>query len=325
MMVMHTHPFLKACFILYTLVMLAGCSNSSSSDSAYSATIAEGRTAVQDIMAESSASSVSVERGRLAEMPKPLSTAPLPVKAVTQEEKDTFTGFYSSGSGIYRLSFGANDSLSVDECKGDWTPKYRNFKLRSDGWYAADGDPITALRLLTRGGRDYYALRRKRGYGHYSVTMMSGQRLDYRPAISAAWQARLSEKWLPVNADLALTGPSFQLITITDLTGYLMGDNILRDMTPPSDDRLDGMFLTLPDGGKDLQEPGIETWNGQKWLRLGSYLYCPLSGISLLATGPSTVSIGSDGYAERLRGCLGIRDGSQAVGSHGCPAMCRRT
>jgi CubicO group peptidase (beta-lactamase class C family) len=60
MIMMRTHPFLKACFILYTLVMLAGCSNSSSSDSAYSATIAEGRTAVQDIMAESSASSVSV-------------------------------------------------------------------------------------------------------------------------------------------------------------------------------------------------------------------------------------------------------------------------
>jgi len=243
-----------------------------------------------------------VEHGRLEEMPKPLSTTPLPVKAVTQEEKNTFTGFFTSGSGIYRLSFGANDFLSVDECKGDWTPKYQNFKLRSDDWYAADGDPITALRLLTRGGRDYYALRRKRGYGHYSVTMMSGQRLDDRQAISAAWQARLSERWLQVNADIMQkSDPSFQLNTITGLTGYLMGNNILRDMTPPSDDRLDGMFLILPDGGKDLQEPGIETWNGQKWLRLGSYLYCPLSGISPLASGPSTVSIGSDGFAEWRR------------------------
>jgi CubicO group peptidase (beta-lactamase class C family) len=242
-----------------------------------------------------------VDRGRLAEMPKPLSTTSLPVKAVTQEEKNTFTGFYTSGSGVYRLGFGADDSLSVDELRSAWTPKYQNFKLRSDGWYAADGDPITALRLLTRGGRDYYALRLKRGFGHYSTTMMSGQRLDDKPAISAAWQARLSETWLLVNADLILKGPSFQFSTINGLTGYLMGNNILRDMTPPSDDRLDGMFLTLPDGGKDLQEPGIETWNGQKWLRLGSYLYRPLSGISLLASGQSTVSIGSDGFAEWRR------------------------
>ena len=60
MMVMHTHPFLKACFILYALVMLAGCSHSSSSDYTYSATIAEGRAAVQDVMAETGATSVSV-------------------------------------------------------------------------------------------------------------------------------------------------------------------------------------------------------------------------------------------------------------------------
>lgn len=240
-----------------------------------------------------------VERGRLAEMPKQLSTTPLSVQAVTQEEKDTFTGFYTSGSGVYRLSFGANDSLSVNECKGDWTPKYQNFKLRSDGWYAADGDPITALRLLTREGRNYYALRLKRGYGHYSITLMSGQRLDDRPAISAAWQARLSEKWLPVNADIMQkSDPSFQLNTITGLAGYMMGKNILRDMTQPSDDRLDGMFLTLPDGGKDLQEPGIETWNGQKWLRLGSSLYRPLSGLPLLVSGQTAVSIGNDGFAE---------------------------
>jgi CubicO group peptidase (beta-lactamase class C family) len=239
-----------------------------------------------------------VERRRLAEMPKPLSTTPLPVQAVTQEERNTFTGFYTSGSGVYRLGFGADDSLSLDELRSDWTPKYRNFKLRSDGWYAADGDPITALRLLTRGGRNYYALRLKRGFGHYSSTIMTGQRLDDKPAISAAWQARLGETWLLVNADMILKGPSFQFRTITGLTGYIMGNNILRDMTPPSDDRLDGMFLTLPDGGKDLQEPGIETWNGQKWLRLGSYLYRPLSGIPLLASGPTTVPIGSDGFAE---------------------------
>jgi len=239
-----------------------------------------------------------VEHGRLAEMPKPLSTTPFPVQAVTQEERNTFTGFYTSGSGVYRLGFGADDSLSLDELRSDWTPKYRNFKLRSDGWYAADGDPITALRLLTRGGRNYYALKLKRGFGHYSSTIMTGQRLDDKPAISAAWQARLGETWLLVNADMILKGPSFQFRTITGLTGYIMGNNILRDMTPPSDDRLDGMFLTLPDGGKDLQEPGIETWNGQKWLRLGSYLYRPLSGIPLLASGPTTVPIGSDGFAE---------------------------
>ena len=244
-----------------------------------------------------------VERGRLAGMPKPLSTTPLPVQAVPPEEKSTFAGHYASGTTAYRLSFGTDDSLSVDEYQIDWTPKYRNFKLRSDGWYAADGDPITALRLLSRAGHHYFALRLQRGFGHYSITTMFGQRLDDKPDISAAWRARLDERWLPVNADpwlfLYLKGdPGFQFRTITGLTGYLMGNKILRDMNPPSDDRLDGMFLTLPDGVRDLQDTGIETWNNQNWLRLGSYLYRPLSGIPLLASGTATVSIGSDEFAE---------------------------
>jgi hypothetical protein len=234
-------------------------------------------------------------------MPQSLSTAPLPLKAVTPEEKNTFPGFYASSSGTYRLSFEADDSLSIDEFRDGWVPIYRNFKLRSDGWYAADGDPITALRLLTRAGRDYYALRRKRGYGHYSITMLSGQHLDEKPAISAPWQARLNELWLLVNADVGMKDPRFQLNTISGLSGYLLGSNILRDLSPPSGDRLDGMFLVLPDSGKDMQEAGIEAWSGQNWLRLGSYLYRPLAGISRLALGPSEASIGSNGFAEWRR------------------------
>jgi len=247
-----------------------------------------------------------VERGRLAGMPKPLSTVPLPVQAVPPEEKSAFAGYYASGTTAYRLSFGADDSLSVDEYQNDWTSKYRNFKLRSDGWYAADGDPITALRLLSRAGHDYFALRLQRGNGHYSVSTMFGQRLDAKPSISAAWQARCNEMWLPVNADpwylLMLQGdPGFRFRTIAGLNGYLMGNKILRDMAPPSDDRLDGMFLTLPDGVRDLQDAGIEPWSGQNWLRLGSNLYRPLSGLPLLASGPATVAIGSDGFAEWRR------------------------
>lgn len=36
-----------------------------------------------------------------------------------------------------------------------------------------------------------------------------------------------------------------------------MGNKILRDMNPATAARLDGMFMTLPDGGRDLQDAGI--------------------------------------------------------------------
>ncbi len=248
-----------------------------------------------------------VERGRLAAMPEPMPKTALPVKAVTTEEKTTFTGFYASARGIYRVGYGTtDDSLSVETYEGNWTPKYTGFELRTDGWYAADNDAVMALRLLTRAGRTYIAQRDKRGYGHYSVASMLGQRLDDRPALSAAWEARLGERWLPVNKQtyvnfpVKVEDPSFQLGR-TDMTGYVMGTNIMGDMAPPSDTRLDGMFLVLPDGMSNLVDAGIETWGGQQWLRLGSYLYRPLSGLALLAPGASTVPIGSDGFAEWRR------------------------
>lgn len=247
-----------------------------------------------------------VERGRLARMPGPLPSTPLPLLPVTPEEKSAYGGHYASGTTAYRLGFGEDNALTVDELQSDWTPKYRNLKLRSDGWYAADGDPVTAVRLLNRGGRNYFAVRLKRGYGHYSISTLFGQRLDGREAISAAWQARLDESWLPVNSDpcgfLMLQGdPSFRFRTISGLTGYLMGKKILRDMTPATAARLDGMFMTLPDGGRDLQDAGIESRLGQEWLRLGSDLHRPLSGVPLLTAGASSVVIGSEGFTEWRR------------------------
>lgn len=247
-----------------------------------------------------------VERGRLAAMPQPLPKTALPIKAVTLEEKAAFTGFYASARGIYRVRYGSDDSLTVETYSGDWTPRYRGFRLRTDGWYAADDDPVTALRLLTRAGRTYIAQREKRGYGHYAVTNMLGQRLADRAALSAAWEARLGERWLPVNKQTYVNfpakveDPSFQLFR-TDLTGYVVGTNIMGDMNPPSDTRLDGMFLALPDGMSSLVEAGIETWSSQQWLRLGSYLYRPQSGVAPLPPGVSTVPIGSDGFAEWRR------------------------
>jgi len=244
-----------------------------------------------------------VVRGRLASMPTPLSPPSLPVKPVTADAKNSFAGYYASGTTAYRLSFGSDDALSVDEYQADWTPKYRNLKLRMDGWYAADNDPLTAVRLLTRAGHTYFAVRMRRGYGHYTIAILFGQRIDARPAISAAWLARLNEPWLPVNNPWSLVfgDPSFSFRTINGLTGYLMGKTILRDMSPASDARLDGMFMTLPDGGRDLVDAAIETWNGEDMLRLGSCLYRPMSSLQQLATGSSTVTIGSDGFTEWRR------------------------
>lgn len=244
-----------------------------------------------------------VMRGRIPAMPNLLSTLSLPLKAVTAEEKNSFAGSYASSYGTFRLSFGTDDAITVEEFTTSWGPKFSNFKLRSDGWYAADGAPTTGLRLLIEGGRTYFAYRKPDGYGHYYLTTLFGQRLDDKPSISTPWQTRLAEKWLPVNTDtsilmLSKNASNFDLGSISGLTGYLRGKNMLRDFAPPSVYRLDGMFLFMADGIRDLVDVGMESWSGQSWLRAGSYLYCPLSGISALSAGAATVTIGSEGFAE---------------------------
>lgn len=247
-----------------------------------------------------------VEMGRIEEMPKPLPAMPLPVKDVTSDEIMAYSGFYASGTTAYRLRYAEDKSLSVDEYQDDWTEKYSKLKLRGDGWYAADGDPFTAVRLLSRAGHRYFAVRLKRGLGHYTINVMFGQKLDDRPPVSTVWRERLAWNWLPVNADpcyfLMLEGdPGFRFRTINGLTGYLMGNKILRDMVPVSDLRLDGMFLMLPDGVRDLEDAGIEDWYGESWLRLGGYLYRPLAGIHPLAAGRTAVVIDADGFTQWRR------------------------
>ena len=238
-----------------------------------------------------------VERGKLAAMPQQIPDVPLLVEAASSAEMIDFAGYYASGVTVYRLSFASDGSLTVEEYTGKaaMSPKYQNLKKRSDGWYTADSDPNTSIGLRTEAGLSYFVLRQKRGFGHYQTTSMFAQRLDNRPGISVAWQQRLDERWLPVNDDPVLFSfgdRSFRLGTIAALNGYVMGKNILRDMTPPSADRLDGMFMALPDIIRDLQEVSLESRNNQIWLRQGSYLYRPRSELSSLAAGATTVSFG---------------------------------
>ncbi|MDA8124663.1 MAG: serine hydrolase, partial [Deltaproteobacteria bacterium] len=248
-----------------------------------------------------------VERGRIPAMPPTLSTADLPPAAVPAADKAAYPGTYASSNGVFRVAYGAGDALNVDVYQSGWTSAYSNFKLRSDGWYAADGDPATAVRPLTAAGRLYIARRQSSKARYTTDASLLAQKLDAKPAVSAAWLARVGERWLPVNKDLTLNYPvkvddqTVRMTAIPGLTGYLLSSKILADMAAPSNDRLDGMFLIVPDGVRGLFDAAMETWNAEGWLRLGTTLYRPESTVPLLAAGAATVTIGADEFAEWRR------------------------
>ncbi len=248
-----------------------------------------------------------VERGKLPRMPDPLPSNSLPLGTVTQEEKDAYSGFYASSNGILRVTFEADDSLTVDLFSEGWGPLYKDYKLRTDGWYAVEGKPVKALQFLTRSGHTYLALRYPGASPHYSTTMMAAQMLEEAPPVSEVWMARLEETWLPVNEELYVAfpetnaEPARRLYAIPGLTGYLAGNTILREMNPPSEDRLDGLFLTEPDGMRALYDAVIENRGGQEWLWLGSALLRPKSGVPLLDEGRTTLTVEAGRSGEWLR------------------------
>jgi len=249
-----------------------------------------------------------VERGRLAAMPVKLDKSKaLPVQSPTGDEKTSYSGFYASDSAQFRVSFQPDNSLDTAVLSnGSWQPTLRNLKLRTDGWYAADNDSIKAVRFLTRTGRTYLALRQLSGSGFYRAEVLLAQKLDTGGSLSVAWQSRLAETWLPVNDDLYSASPEIDMdprlktSTSSDLPGYFFaGTTTLREMTPQSDKLLDGMILLIPQGnGRDLMDLAVETWEGQQWLRFGSAIYRPLSGVAQVPAGQTTVTIGSEGFAE---------------------------
>jgi CubicO group peptidase (beta-lactamase class C family) len=236
-----------------------------------------------------------VERGRLAALPAKLPTRDLPDAPVPAEDLAAHPGYYASGTGVYRVSYGVADSLSIEVYRDAWTPLHQGLELRTDGWYAAAGDPVDAYGVLTSEGRTYLATRYARGYGHYAITSLFAQRLGDAPAICADWQPRLAETWLPVNQDpiafLSGGDPSTRFREIAGLAGYARGSNVLRDLSPASPDRLDATFLTLPDMTRSLIEPGVETHGGEAWLRQGTFLHRPLTGLPALAAGTTALPI----------------------------------
>ncbi|MEI7902658.1 MAG: serine hydrolase domain-containing protein, partial [bacterium] len=249
-----------------------------------------------------------VERGRLPAMPKPLdSSVQLPLKSPTDQEKTDLGGDYASNDACYRVLF-SGDILSVRKYgeDGEWSDWQAGFTLRNDGWYAADGDAITALQSVTGDGRQYLAIRFKAdGFGHYSTTLILAQKLAAnRPQLSDAWKARTAEQWLPVNnSNLCIDDSNKACLSLSAKnlpTGYLAANGeVLVNMLPPTSEQLDGMILLIPQAmGRDLNDLTVKPVQGAEWLLFGSTLYRPVSGVENLETGQSSVAIGSDAAIE---------------------------
>ncbi len=265
------------------------------------------------------------ENGRIADFPSTLPPVALPVAPVPDGLLESIEGEYAQSGVIVQLRAQPDGSLlAFLRSDAGWTPSGWPLRLRSDGWFSSDQDPLRAFKVVDAdllGAPAQYLLNRApAGYGHYLDESVFAQRVRRRSsALSAAWRDRLSSTWLVVNEspdELAWSGmdPRLRLDAVPNLDGLVA-------VRPPSDvpapaagqadtrfhlvdgstsDTVATMMLVIPQlNGRDLDDLDIEQRDGAEWVRFGSYVHRPLESVPrLLAGATEVVTIGPEGHAE---------------------------
>ena len=264
------------------------------------------------------------ENGRIADFPSPLPPVVLPVAPIPDGLLESIEGEYAQSGVLVQLRAQPDGSLlAFLRSDAGWTPSGSPLKLRSDGWFSSDQDPLRAFRVVDAdllGAPAQYLLNRApAGHGHYLDESVFAQRVRSSGDLSAAWRDRLSSTWLVVNEnpdELAWSGmdPRLRLEAVPNLDG-LVAVRPPSDVPAPAAGRVDTRFhlvdastgdtvatmmLVIPQlNGRDLDDLDIEQRDGVEWVRFGSYLHRPLASVPVLRSGTTdVVTIGPEGHAE---------------------------
>ena len=252
-----------------------------------------------------------VERGRLAALPQPLTATSIP--AATQSSAAPVApmpGVYAAADDIYRLQPQADGTVAMSNyANGIWDDDAAHLKMRADGFFSSDTEPLVSYRPVVVQGRHYLTRRTPSGMGHYLRELPWLQKLDTKAPLSAAWQNRLGRRWLIVNEPasswlMMYASPALTLSSIPDLPGYIVTnadvkgkENQIADAS--TSDSVALMCLKIPVAfGRDLDDVVIVPRADEEWLRVGSGVFRPAASVAPLAAGASVLFIGTEGYAE---------------------------
>lgn len=252
-----------------------------------------------------------VERGRLAALPQPLSTISTPAATASSTVPVApMAGIYAAADSIYRLQTRADGTVAMSNyADGLWSDDATILKMRNDGFFSSDTEPLVSYRSVLAQGQHYLTRRTPNGMGHYLRELPWLQKLDAKAPLSAAWENRLGRRWLIVNEPasswlMMYASPALTLSSVPGLPGFVVTnadvkgkENQIADAS--TSDRAARMCLKIPFAfGRDLDDLEIFPRAGEEWVRVGSGVFRPASSVAPLAAGDTLVSIGTEGYAE---------------------------
>ena len=259
----------------------------------------------EDILVHALADQKTIKR-----LPKPLPTAPLPVRAASQGRIDAMVGYWGYSGGLLRVGAtpGVAQDLTIESyLDGTWDAGSAGWKLRSDGLWHHDR-ATTAFGSASAGDRHYLVMDTLGANGFYRTRQSLAQKLEPGAPLSAAWRARAGQSYLAVNAQPDADEYEYagmMLLRIADvpgLPGYVTVTTSAYGTQPvdagASDDR-GAMFLQIPGlGSRDLEDAVIEHRGAEDWVWWGDLLYRPRASVPELPAGTATVTLGDEGYAE---------------------------
>lgn len=254
------------------------------------------------------------ERGTIAAVPSALPGVPLAVRDPTAADLAAMAGCYDLYDTLLRLDV-EPDSHTLTlfkHAQEGWGVSATGLKLRSDGSFSTDAEPLVSYRTLVAAGRRYLVKRVAPGNGHYLLELPYAQRMEPRSELSSRWKARMGQYWLVANENPQATSLNLaeSLSEVPELPGLIV--NVRGQIVDPAgSDTVARMCLKIPMVGcRDLNDAVIEMRGDQQWLRVGSYLFRPRSSVPTLAAGSHVVTIGGEGLAEwrrlPIRGTLSV-------------------
>jgi CubicO group peptidase (beta-lactamase class C family) len=251
-----------------------------------------------------------VDQGTLRRMPKPIPAKAPPVKTAGAAQLAAMEGYWAMNEMVFRVTAAASDpqALTLWALAGDeWRPLAEGMRLRSDGRYHLDGKANSGY-TVAAGGRRYLVTRSVGSNGHYLADSLFAQKLPPLPALSAAWQSRVGHTWLAVNEQPDSDtyeqdgGAVLAIGVIPGIQGYVTVATSAyptQVVDPSESDSLGSMFLQIPGtGSRDLEDAVVTRHGAEEWIQFGATLYRPQATVPALPSGSTTVTFGSEGYAE---------------------------
>ncbi len=252
-----------------------------------------------------------VERGSLAAPPMRLTATSVPAVTAGEARAAPLAGVYAATDDIYRLQTQVDRTVVMaNYADGIWSDEAVVMKMRDDGFFASDAEPLVSYRTVLVHGQHYLTRRAPAGLGHYLREVPYLQRLEAKSPVSAAWQNRLGRRWLVVNEPesswLPNGRPVLTLSDVPDLPGYIVinadvngKQNQIADAS--TSDHIALMCLKIPVAfGRDLNDVVIVPRSGEEWVIVGSGVFRPASSVTPLGASGAVMPIGTEGYAQWL-------------------------